>query len=100
METFLKSACVFAEGSELDLVDIVPLLERAGGVEAAKGTTGDGSGPDTAGMLTVGRLADVERQVIEARLAHFDGNKRQTAASLGIDRGTLYNKIRSYGLVT
>jgi two-component system response regulator AtoC len=100
LETFLKSACVFAEGSELDLVDIVPLLERAGGVEAAKGSTGEARGQASAGMLTVGRLADVERQVIEARLAHFDGNKRQTAASLGIDRGTLYNKIRAYGLVT
>ena len=48
-----------------------------------------GSGPLTA------TLAEIEAQVIRARVEACGGNKRQAAESLGIDRGTLYNRLRS-----
>lgn len=41
-------------------------------------------------------LADVERRLIEMTLEWCDGNKNQAAATLGIDRGTIYRKLRSY----
>ncbi len=42
------------------------------------------------------RLKDAERSLIEATLAHFDGNKRQTAQVLGCSLKTLYNKLNAY----
>jgi DNA-binding NtrC family response regulator len=44
-------------------------------------------------------LADVERAHVETVLAESAWNITQAAAALGVDRGTLYNKIQKYGLV-
>ncbi len=43
------------------------------------------------------RLEDVEREMIEATLAHFDGHREKTAQSLGIGVRTLQGKLRQYG---
>jgi DNA-binding NtrC family response regulator len=43
-------------------------------------------------------LAEVERQVVAAVLAHTGGNVKQSARILGLDRSTIYEKIRRYGL--
>jgi len=43
-------------------------------------------------------LDEVERRHITAVLNHAGGNVTQAARTLGIDRVTLYNKIRKYGL--
>jgi DNA-binding NtrC family response regulator len=44
-------------------------------------------------------LDEVERQVIEATLARAGGNVKETARILGIDRSSLYDRIRRYGIV-
>ncbi len=90
LEMFLKSACIFAESDTLDVADVAPLLERGG-----KGAPGGPRG-GTGELPSEGTLADLEQQVILDRLERMDGNKRQVALSLGIDRGTLYNKLRAY----
>lgn len=41
-------------------------------------------------------LEDVEKQVIEATIKRTQGNIKEAAAVLGIDRSTLYEKIRRY----
>jgi DNA-binding NtrC family response regulator len=43
-------------------------------------------------------LEEVERRHIANVLRHADGNVSQAARILGIDRVTLYNKMRKYGL--
>ena len=43
-------------------------------------------------------LAALERRHIERTLQEEDGNITRAAAKLGIDRGTLYNKLRRYGI--
>lgn len=43
-------------------------------------------------------LAAIERRHIERVLGEEDGNITRAAAALGIDRGTLYNKLRRYGI--
>jgi transcriptional regulator of acetoin/glycerol metabolism len=43
-------------------------------------------------------LQDVERRHIEAILAETEWNITHAATTLGIDRVTLYNKIKRYGL--
>jgi DNA-binding NtrC family response regulator len=45
----------------------------------------------------IGRpLAEVEREIIEATLLAFWGDKRRTAEILGISLKTLYNKLNAY----
>jgi len=41
-------------------------------------------------------LADAQREVILATLAHFQGDKRHTARALGISLKTLYNRLELY----
>ncbi len=41
-------------------------------------------------------LADAQRQIIVATLAHFNGNKPETAAALGVSLKTLYNRLQIY----
>jgi two-component system, NtrC family, response regulator HydG len=38
----------------------------------------------------------MERQLIAATLQRTDGNIKESAAILGIDRSTLYEKIKRY----
>jgi len=41
-------------------------------------------------------LADVQRELILATLAHFEGHKERTAAALGVSLKTLYNRLKEY----
>jgi len=41
-------------------------------------------------------LADAERQLTLATLAHFGRHKEKTAATLGISLKTLYNRLKEY----
>jgi DNA-binding NtrC family response regulator len=43
-------------------------------------------------------LAGLEKDYIEAVLRDQDGNRGRTAAILGIDRKTLWAKLKKYGL--
>ncbi|MBM4353940.1 MAG: hypothetical protein FJ109_09140 [Deltaproteobacteria bacterium] len=44
-------------------------------------------------------LEEIERDVILATLKSNRGNKKKTAADLGIDRRTLYNKLKRWGMM-
>jgi len=44
-------------------------------------------------------LAEMERRLIESTLERTAGNRSRTARRLGINRGTLYNKLRQYRIV-
>jgi len=41
-------------------------------------------------------LADAQRELILATLAHFEGHKERTAAALGVSLKTLYNRLKEY----
>ena len=56
-------------------------------------------GTDDPGELHSQLLADVEKPLIAAVLAHTDGNQIRAAALLGINRNTLRKKIAELGLV-
>jgi DNA-binding NtrC family response regulator len=45
-----------------------------------------------------GSLAEMERETIARTLAACGGNRRQTAAKLGIGLRTLYEKLKRYEL--
>jgi len=43
-------------------------------------------------------FAEVEQNVLEKTLHHFDGNICKSAKSLGVSRPTVYRKMKSYGI--
>jgi len=45
------------------------------------------------------RLADIEKEHILRVLQHCENNKKLAAEKLGIDRSTLYAKLRAYGIL-
>jgi two-component system response regulator HydG len=52
-----------------------------------------------AGIHVGKTVEEVERELIESTLEHFDGDKKQAADILGISLKTLYNRLNSYGNV-
>ena len=57
------------------------------------------SSPDPPVSLTVTvgiTLAEMEQLLIEATLRWTKGNRKRTARILGVDRATVYNKIKRY----
>lgn len=69
----------------------VPSGELEGGAPAAPASSGGEV------RIAVGTtIADAERRIIEATLAHCGGNKRKVARVLGISVKTLYNRLNSY----
>ena len=54
-------------------------------------------GPAAQQGLEAGRsIREVERELIERTLEHFDGDKKAAAQMLGISLNTLYNRLNSY----
>ena len=77
----MRRACALLSGDVLRLEDLPPRLIPQ---EAP------GAGPR--------RLADVERQAIVETLDEYDGDRSASARVLGIDRSTLYRKMKRYGI--
>ncbi|MSQ82464.1 MAG: GAF domain-containing protein [Myxococcales bacterium] len=93
LEALLKSACLFATGTVLELADIEPLLSR-------ERTSGPPSGERRAlgeSSLDDVTLDDANAQLVARRVRMMGGNKRKAAESLSIDRGTLYRYLRQIG---
>ncbi len=68
------------------------------GAEDIAGKNGGGRGAGTAQRWEPRPLAEVEREHIMKVLEYAGGNKKQAAELLGIDRSTLYARLRAYGL--
>lgn len=56
----------------------------------------DGHAPSDLFALVMG---EVERPLLAAVLTHTDGNLTRAAQYLGLNRTTLRNKLRKYGLI-
>lgn len=87
LENAVERALVTCRGTQLAVEDFQFLMEGAG--------AGVGWAPPSDRTLK-----DVEREVILATLKRNGGNIRQTASVLGIDRSTLYEKLKRYGVAT
>ncbi|GAA5234922.1 sigma-54-dependent Fis family transcriptional regulator [Verticiella sediminum] len=75
-----------------DSIIELPPPGQPSGLASAKPTWRDGCL-----TLPVGTtLADAQRELILGILAHLDGDKRETARTLGISLKTLYNRLEAY----
>ena len=87
LEHAMERAVVLAEGKpKIEATDLPP--EIAGGPSPGDNATGGSLLP----------LAEVERRHILHVLAELGGNRKDTAAALGIGVNTLWRKLRQYDL--
>jgi DNA-binding NtrC family response regulator len=82
LRNVLERGAVVATGAVIQLTDL--------------GMPARGDAAPKAG--TMASLEEVEKRHVAAVLAHTGGNVSQSARILGIDRVTLYNKMRKYGI--
>jgi transcriptional regulator with PAS, ATPase and Fis domain len=82
LQATVRNAAVFASGPVIGVRDLVQKPELVRG--AMRATS------DMAGR----RIEDLEMEAIRRTLEMTGGNKRRAAQILGIDRKTLYNKLR------
>jgi two-component system response regulator AtoC len=82
LRNVLERGAVVATGPVIQLADL--------------GLPGKAEAAPKAGTLA--SLEEVERRHVSAVLGHTGGNVSQSARILGIDRVTLYNKMRKWGL--
>ena len=87
LETVLKSAGLFASGDVIDVADLEPLLTRDKPAEGASGKRED--------WWKNAPLDEIVRRAVAERVELAGGNKRRAAESLGIDRTTLYARLRT-----
>jgi transcriptional regulator with GAF, ATPase, and Fis domain len=57
-----------------------------------------GVGPAGASSDPTQSLADIEREHVIRVMGHTGGNKKEAASILGIDRSTLYSKLKQYDI--
>lgn len=81
LEHTIEKAVILNEGDQLDPDLLVPRRS-----------------PDTSAAPPTFNLEENEKQVIAGALQQFRGNISLTAKKLGINRSTLYTKMRKYGL--
>ena len=84
----MQAALALSDGPEVDEDLVLSLVMEQPGRSSGEGVKG-----------RIQTLAEVEREAVAAALAHFKGNKKRTAEALGIDRSTLYAKLRLHGLL-
>lgn len=91
LENIITRAALLTIGHDLTPEQIRPWLTENSQESISLQSTGNVS---VVGM----RLEDMERQLIEQTLEHYEGHREKTATALGISVRTLSNKLRSYGL--
>jgi DNA-binding NtrC family response regulator len=96
LENALRRALVLATGTTLLADDLPPRLRP--GHERPGESSVDTREPLTLAAAVSQATERVERGLIQATLAEHDGNRTATANTLGINRKTLFNKMRQYDL--
>jgi DNA-binding NtrC family response regulator len=95
LENCVERAVVLCRQALIGVGDLPPALTR---LEAAAAHGGPFSVPDESLGLKEA-LTVPERQIILSALRANNGNRQVTAEQLGINRTTLYKKMKKYGLM-
>jgi DNA-binding NtrC family response regulator len=90
LHNVLERAVLLSRGSPIGVEHL--MLEGKSASEAAAPSLRGGSDFNTATM------DEIERQTIIARIAHFGGNMKEAAQSLGMSRSAFYRRIEKFRL--
>ncbi len=84
-----------------NLIERAFILSERNELQSADFSLGSGLEQPSSNHHTLksrGTLRDMEKEMIRESLARWEGKKIKAAEELGIDRKTLFNKIKEYGL--
>jgi transcriptional regulator with PAS, ATPase and Fis domain len=91
LENCVERAVVLTRNDRLTPDDLPPHMKEG---------VADAPAPATDDVVPLkSALEDPERRYIEMALRRFEGNRQETAKALDINRTTLFNKMRKYGLL-
>jgi len=93
LQNALRHAMVMAEGQMLRAVDLPATIR---GID--EGAAGTDESPTTLADSVARAVERLERGLIVSALAECRGSRTQTAMRLGINRKTLFTKLKKYGL--
>ena len=89
MKNLVERLVILSAGDKVAAADLPPEIS-AGGMTLTEAAGGGGGGGE-------GKLEGVVREHILAVLKSVGGNKSKAADALGIDRSTLYARLKEYG---
>ena len=92
LENCVERAVVLSRQAFIGPDDLPPALLKASPVP-------ESAGPSAAGLTLQEALVGPEKQIILSSLQANNGNRQATAAQLGINRTTLYKKMKKFGLM-
>jgi DNA-binding NtrC family response regulator len=100
LENVIERALILARGSELTAADLEFTRRPVGAapVAAAPQVVTAGARPADGGRPLAERLQEQERSAIVAAIDTAQGNIAHAARALGINRSTLYYRMRKHGL--
>ena len=90
LHNVLERAVILSRGSPIGVEHL--MLDRKSAGEKASSSPRGESDSDTSTM------DEIERQAIIARIAHFGGNMKEAAQSLGMSRSAFYRRIEKFQL--
>ncbi len=96
LENALERAAILAKDGEVRPEHLPPEV-RSGAAEMLRPAS-DPSGAGLGLAAVPRRLADIEREAIQAALMRSAGNLSRAARELGVSRTSLYDRIARYGL--
>lgn len=74
------------------------MIEALGQEEIELSDRGEQAGPGAGHRTGVAQRQEQEKQYIQHMLSQYDYNRNETARAMGIDRSTLWRKMKKYGL--
>jgi DNA-binding NtrC family response regulator len=90
LQNTIEYAVVLARKNEISVKELPTEVQLPVALQNVERTTQQGNGPQS--------LDDVERNAILQALAQTHGNKKKAAEMLGIQRPTLYNKMKRFAI--
>ena len=96
LENIIERAVILTKGPTIERQDLPDFLQ---GMDRPLAVKAQISGNNTGVRSLREALKNPEKQVIQQALEQVAGNRKKAAANLGINRTTLYNKMKKYGLL-
>ena len=98
LENIVERAVVFCTGRTIGIDDLPPTIQRPDPSLIQLPVDAISSDGTTVPIQLKDALGAAEKRILEQALQHCGGNRERAARTLGINRSTLFAKLRRYGV--
>ncbi len=98
LENIVERAVVFCTGRTIGIDDLPPTIQRPDPSLIQLPVDAISSDGTTVPLQLKDALGAAEKRILEQALQHCGGNRERAARTLGINRSTLFAKLRRYGV--